>query len=238
MRLRALAASTLVATAAVPFLALTATAAPPGDPDPAKKCTVQPPVESPYLCANVHLGPAVLPRTSPVATLVEGYDPLGPTLKDVAFLSRYSYMDGVKFRWRYPPFDGFAVHRVNGEDYPLKKPLVLRPGAHVDRFGGPSGRYLSPAGTSYAARALPPDALNTPGGGPPANYYCYTVTRSFTVDSGPAAAAFEQPGGALQYHLAYDPADPKKPAKTRVEDLTGAAGYLNQEKDPNVCKPA
>ncbi|MFI0977171.1 TNT domain-containing protein [Streptomyces sp. NPDC021093] len=202
---------------------------------PAAKCETAPPPGAPYLCDNIRLGPAELPKDRPVAALVKGYDPLGPKLKDKAFLKAHSYLQGSKFRWKYPPFDGFLVHRVNGEDYPLKKPRVLKPGTFLDRFGPPSGRYLSPAGGSFASRSLPPDALNTPQGGPPHNYYCYKVTSGFTADYGPVAAAFEQPGGSAQYHLAYDPADPSRPARTRVEDLAKDSKYLALQADPKAC---
>jgi hypothetical protein len=62
----------------------------------------------------------------------------------------------------------------------------------LDRFGSTGGRFFSPLGAPYSARALP--------------YVCaaqvYTVYRvhgPLEVQSGTAAPWFGEPGGAIQY---------------------------------------
>lgn len=197
------------------------------------KCVGPIPPIGTYLCDDEHLGPRYRPEEWPVAALVKAYTPFG-TLNNVQFLRQHSYYQGGKFRWKYPPYDGFLTATHNDEEYPLRKAKTLTVGTLVDRFGGATGRFLSPAGTSFEERALPPDALNTPSGGPLYNYHCYEVIQEFKVDAGPAAPAFEQPGDAIQYHLAYSPSDPNRLAKTTVNDLKGR--YL-EEKPVADCAP-
>jgi hypothetical protein len=94
------------------------------------------------------------------------------------------------------------------------------------RITTPFGAFLAPAGTSFGARALPPDSLNTRADDPAhlCNYHLYRVSRAFDVDAGPIAPAFQQPGGGLQYLLmsAYVP---QAPATLNVQWLLDN-GYL------------
>ena len=59
--------------------------------------------------------------------------------------------------------------------------------------------YLSPEGTPYAARGIPPESLNPFPGGEPCNYYRYRVLKPFAVNAGPIAPALGQPRFGLQY---------------------------------------
>ena len=77
----------------------------------------------------------------------------------------------------------------------------------------------------YATRSIPPQSLD---GNPPAgcNYHIYDVLKPFTVDSGPIAAWFAQPGGGWQYQL--DPTlVPDAPANLNVMWLIDN-GYLQR----------
>lgn len=94
--------------------------------------------------------------------------------------SKYQLPDGS---WDWPPNDGFAGTPSN-ETLPV--------GTRLDRFGGPRGRYLAPEGTPFTQRALAPSSLNEP-------YYAYRVAKPLPVEAGPAAPAFDQPGGGVQY---------------------------------------
>ncbi len=141
------------------------------------------------------LGPAVLPTDSPVTPLLRHYLRLGYLRADT-FIRRYRDGD----QWRYPPADGFLTWRGR----PIKHAVALRPGSLVDRFGYPGGAYLSPAGTPFAARALPPQNLDTPVAAPLSNYHEYCVLRRFRVDSGPIAPWFAQPGLGIQFKLNGD----------------------------------
>lgn len=117
-----------------------------------------------------------------------------------------------KLEWatNYPPNNGAAgpvrVHRLQ-EDVKL------------DRYGDPSGGYMSNAGDTFEMRALP----GTPKGAP--NNYTTTIgkdNKSLNVEEADIAPWFDQPGGGKQYRL-IDPSG--KVAKYSVE-LAKRDGYL------------
>ncbi|GAB2896705.1 hypothetical protein GCM10022245_34820 [Streptomyces mayteni] len=160
---------------------------------------------SPYLCGNEHLGPWPLPTADPATPLLAGYHPLGG-LQDHGvqynngFLELYRRTD--KDDWRYPPLNGFTT-TVEGQTITADiTPKTLEFGDLVDRFGPPSGRFLSPAGVLFAERALPPDALNPVGDEHHVDYHCYEVRDDITVEAGSARPWFDQPGGGAQYRSA------------------------------------
>jgi hypothetical protein len=70
------------------------------------------------------------------------------------------------------------------------KAETLQPGTIIDRYGGETGRFFSPAGTPLEARALPTGSgpLNT-----------YEVLKPLEVQGGIVAPAFGQPGLGVQY---------------------------------------
>lgn len=65
----------------------------------------------------------------------------------------------------------------------------------LDRYGPDSGNFLSPAGTPYGQRSLPPDTN-------PNDYHVYEVIKPLPVQSGQIAAWFGQPGGGVQHYTA------------------------------------
>jgi len=67
----------------------------------------------------------------------------------------------AKGQYRFPPDDGF---------WSPPHDATLAPGTVIDRYGFPGGRFLSPVGTSYEARALPYDKAKMP-------YYRYEVLK-------------------------------------------------------------
>jgi hypothetical protein len=144
---------------------------------------------------NPLLGPKRVPNAGPVARLLRGWQRL-------AGYSPRGYLklfyDAVAKSWRYPPQGGYQIT-------PLGTPVVgsatLIEGQLIDRFGSEGGTYLSPAGTPYSARGIPPESLNPFPGGEPCNYYRYRVLKSFSVNAGPIAPALGQPGFGLQYVL-------------------------------------
>lgn len=151
-----------------------------------------------FFCGDWRLGPKRLPSTGVLGHILEGYDRLGD-LSAVQFLNTWWDPTAASGQgdWKYPPFDGFAV----GAHGPIAAPLVLHAGQNLmlDRFGGETGRFLSPAGTAFGKRAIPPSNLDTSDPRYPYNYHVYRVAKDVTVCAGPAAPAFEQPGGAIQY---------------------------------------
>jgi hypothetical protein len=85
----------------------------------------------------------------------------------------------------WPPNSGF-------EEVPTKETLSV--GKIVDRYGNETGKFVSPQGTPYASRSLPPGSDTRP-------YYVYEVVQEIEVLSGKAAPWFNSPGGGTQYQF-------------------------------------
>ncbi|MFI6922750.1 TNT domain-containing protein [Nonomuraea spiralis] len=185
----------------------------------------------PYLTGDPDLGPTLLPRTGYLGGILRDYVPLGG-LSPQHFLSRY--WDYAVNNYRFPPDSGFG----RSGDYPngrlQLKTTFLQIGMRLDRFGGYSGSFLSPMGDLFIRRALPPRNLNTNPQDPEhvCNYHAFRVLKSFRVEVGPAAPAFEQSGGGTQYHVVsrYIPEAPQTSDEVPVSWLL-QNGYL-QEIEP------
>lgn len=143
---------------------------------------------------NPLLGPKRLPNAGPVARLLRGWKRLAG-LSPRGYLKRFYR---AAQRWRYPPRGGYQLTPLG---VPVVGPVALIEGQLIDRFGSEGGTYLSPAGTPYGARGIPPESLNPFPGGQPCNYYRYRVLTPFSVNAGPIAPALGQPGFGLQYVL-------------------------------------
>jgi hypothetical protein len=100
--------------------------------------------------------------------------------------------------------------------------VTLRPGTRLDRYGSEYGGFLSPLGTSYARRAIPPSNLD---------YHAYVVVKAFRVDSGVVAPWFGQPGGGVQDQLNTV----LLPAARNVGQLV-ASGYLRRLDLHEACR--
>lgn len=144
---------------------------------------------------NKLLGPKRLPNAGPVARLLRGWKRLAG-FSPRGYLKRF--YDRAAKSWRYPPQGGYQLTPLG---VPVVGPVALIAGQLIDRFGSEGGTYLSPQGTPYAARGIPPESLNPYPGGQPCNYYRYRVLKPFSVNSGPIAPAMGQPGFGLQYVL-------------------------------------
>ncbi|WP_232295206.1 TNT domain-containing protein [Parafrankia sp. EUN1f] len=149
------------------------------------------------------LGPAKLPIFGTVANELDDYRRTGKhpiwqflgTWWDPS-LPPSAQFPGIDGNWVYPPKDGYYL-RPDGTQ--IRATTTLVPGQQVDRFGLPRGSFLSPRGTDYAQRSLPPSNLDdttNPGG---CNYHVYQVLKPFDVYSGPIRPWFDQPGNGLQY---------------------------------------
>jgi Tuberculosis necrotizing toxin/RHS protein len=68
------------------------------------------------------------------------------------------------------------------------------PGTHLDRLGGPHGRFVSPAGMPMAMRELPHDADLS-------QYRAFEVLKPLIVQSGQIAPAFGKIGPGIQHVL-------------------------------------
>lgn len=80
----------------------------------------------------------------------------------------------------------------------------LEPGQMIDRFGSESGNFFSPAGESFAARAVPYVCRQM-------EYRVYVVDKPLPVQTCQAAPWFGEPGGATQFQTA-------RPAKDLLAD--------------------
>lgn len=148
-----------------------------------------------FFNGNPLFGPAQLPTASPVGPLLSGYQRFG-ALGPAEFLAQYGNTAGDAYV--YPPALGFVIAP---DGRPIKAAQQLLPGYRLDRFGFPGGAFLAPLGTPFSSRSLPPSNLNTPANAPLANYHVYCVVKPFTVDSGPIAPWFAQPGMGTQFKL-------------------------------------
>ncbi len=123
-----------------------------------------------------------------VQELIEGYDPLA-AMHERDWENLFQNEDGTP-RW--------PVEREGG--YEDSQPEVLGEGAELDRFGTPEGRVLSTAGTPFAQRSLPPQALES-------GYRRYRVVKDLPVHRTISAPWFGQPGGGSRYRTTYPVAD-------------------------------
>jgi hypothetical protein len=147
-----------------------------------------------FLCGDSRLGPAKLPHSPPLSTIVANYDRLGG-LCPGAFLEKW-FNTSTGF-YNFPPDEGFQLSTTG---MPIDGNQTLLPGMRLDRFGSEFGMFLAPADTPYEQRSLPPSSLNNPTGGVPvANYHVYQVQRKFVVLTGTIAAWFGQEGQGTQY---------------------------------------
>lgn len=137
------------------------------------------------------LGARDLPTDGPVGDLLHGYDRTGGRSVD-DFARDFGDGNG-HYDWSQVPNDGFMGDRV---------PMEMNPGEILDRFGDADGRYMSPPGTPFSERGLPPSSLD--GTAPDFGYHQYRVERPFTADVGYIAPAMGQPGGGLQVFVNAD----------------------------------
>ncbi len=89
--------------------------------------------------------------------------------------------DKAQIKW--PPNDGCAAAPVS---------QTLQVGTLIDRFGSDGGRFFSPRGESFAARALPYVCSQMV-------YTVYRVAKPLHVATCKVAPWFGEPGGATQY---------------------------------------
>lgn len=190
------------------------------------------PQVTPYLLDDPRLGPRYLPRRGPIGDMLEDYirfDATGPRQFLSCFWETEPFMN-----WRYPKDNGFLV--IHG--HPVEHMVTLRRGQEIDQFGNPGnpanltapapngGQFLSPAGTPYEDRAIPPSNLDTYPGSTPFSYHLYLVLKKFSVLAGPAAPWFDQPGRGIQYYLA-DTTDPGLPPDPGIANLVNQ-GYVQE----------
>lgn len=83
---------------------------------------------------------------------------------------------------KWPSNDGFE---------PGTLPVIIQPGALLDRYGDNAGRFFSPKGAGYRERALPYVCQGYA-------YMTYRVMKPLPALAGATAPAFGEPGGGMQ----------------------------------------
>ncbi|MCY9215955.1 glycohydrolase toxin TNT-related protein [Bacillus haynesii] len=101
--------------------------------------------------------------------------------KEVYDNPKYYNQETGDINW--PPNNGF-----DGEPVKMK----LEQGTIIDRYGGPNGTFVSPAGIPYEQRALALHSDDAP-------YHKYKILVEFEVEGGKIAPWFDRPGGGTQY---------------------------------------
>ncbi|WP_274559677.1 TNT domain-containing protein [Streptomyces spiramyceticus] len=144
--------------------------------------------------ALCRLGPTTLPKEGPVAELILGYQRLHG-LSPERFLETYWDPNAQQDwgNWRYPDKLGFYVA---DDGTVMRHKVELNKGTVLDRFGPETGSFLSPSGTPFTERSMPPSALNTP-----VEYTQYKVLKPFPVHQGLVAPYFNQVGLGTQQLL-------------------------------------
>lgn len=156
-----------------------------------------------YYAGDSRLGPDIISNELPVVGQLADYRRTG-SLSAPEFLEKYwdptETPTSPVGSYRYPPKEGYVLDS-NGA--PMKTKGQLDLGAFIDRYGSEGGNFLSPAGTSYSDRALPPSNLiSTPADF--CNYHAYIVIKKLPVYEGPIAPWFEQRGFGTQFQIAED----------------------------------
>lgn len=169
---------------------------------------------------DARLGPLLVPNSGPIGKVLKNYHRFDD-MTSTSFLA--TYYDTPNNTWRYPPVGGYLL---NDDGTPVKQQISIFAGQRIDRFGSEFGAYLSPEGTPYSGRAIPPQSLDNKTNPAGCNYSRYKVLQTFPVYSGPIAEGFGQPGFGIQYVLDAS-IFPGSPAGFNVGYLV-ANGYLQR----------
>jgi hypothetical protein len=124
------------------------------------------------------------------------------------FRNPASSRPGGEWDWQKEAPNGGAVPGTQAT-------ITIAQGVTLDRYGYRGGEYMSPAGTAFEARALPPGKLADP-------YEQYLVAKPFTVVQENIAPAFGQVGGGVQLRAQI----PEVPGKYATVDDLIKYGYL------------
>jgi hypothetical protein len=125
--------------------------------------------------------------------MLANYHPLGRECPQGYFDTFINYTGANT----YPPQEGF---RLDSNGTQIFSRTTIPNNTYVDRFGNINGSYVSPVGTPYEQRAIPPSNLVRRG----ASGFVYArflTLQEIEVESGFIAPWYGQPGGGIQYVL-------------------------------------
>jgi hypothetical protein len=152
--------------------------------------TSRPPEASPGAHAKpIESAPKPVETTKPTET--KAVDATAPkTGKALGLASNPDYRPSLDAKWFEP--DGSVRWPPNNGAVGAERPVTLARGTTIDRYGSERGKYASPAGAPYGARALPYEQTKMP-------YARYEVVKEFPAHESVAAPWFDEPGGATQF---------------------------------------
>lgn len=125
--------------------------------------------------------------------MLANYHPLGRECPQGYFDTFVNYTGTIT----YPPQQGFKLD-INGTQ--IFSSITIPNGTYVDRFGGYNSTFVSPVGTLYEQRAIPPSNLVRRGVNG-SIYYRFLTLGPIDVENGTIAPWYGQPGGGIQYVL-------------------------------------
>ena len=133
----------------------------------------------------------------------------------------FGYTVGKVGAERYYYDNSKPIHPPNNGVRGLTRMVTLKKTSMaLDRFGGETGRYVSPRATPFEKRALP-RTVNT------SDYREYSIKKDIHgVESGTVAPWFGQPGGGLQYRL-------PKTIKELTKKSNGTLERIKKKADKN-----
>ena len=121
--------------------------------------------------------------------------PTDAFIAELAAEQGVAYTPGKKGEARFYADDGRPIYPSNDGAVGLIVTVTLPSGDVLTRYGKPTGRYVSPDGTTFEQRALP----STTNEG---DFHVYCVERPIDgVQKGKIAPWFGRLGGGIQYKL-------------------------------------
>ena len=105
------------------------------------------------------------------------------------------YTQGKEGEARFYADDGRPIYPSNDGAVGCILTVALPAGEVLTRYGAPTGRYVSPAMTTFEQRALPRTTMES-------DFHIYIVQREIAgVEKGVIAPWFGRTGGGIQYKL-------------------------------------
>lgn len=132
----------------------------------------------------VAMGLRFSPESGAIAGPLHGSNASSASVQSATPATGPAFVKPATIVW---PGDGGFLH--------VPRKITLYPGTAVDRYGAGTGTYVSPAGTPFSMRGLPPSYQTTE------RLTTYRVLQPISVESGRAAPAFGLPGLGIQYEL-------------------------------------
>ena len=147
--------------------------------------------------------------------------PTDEFIAELAAAQGVPYTPGRTGEARFYADDGRPIYPSNDGAVGVIVTVTLPAGDVLTRYGAPTGRYVSPDGTTFEQRALPSTTRE-------GDFHVYCVERPIEhVEKGKIAPWFGRTGGGIQYKL-----------PDRIVNLMNAAAPFLSEPDEIEAKEA